>query len=98
MELKESEADQCIFYKISKQETLIIAVYVDDLLIFSSHEKLREDITQKLMTNFHMKDLGKIKQCIEMNVNKEEEKLNINQLTYLEEIIKRFNMQESKPV
>ncbi|KAK9694649.1 Reverse transcriptase (RNA-dependent DNA polymerase) [Popillia japonica] len=48
MGLLQSKADQCIFHKMNGTRRLIIAVYVDDLLILSSDNKLLETTKQRL--------------------------------------------------
>ena len=57
----------CIFIKKSKTEFAIIAVYVDDLNIVGTPEELTRT-TNYLKKEFEMKDLGKTKFCLGLQI------------------------------
>lgn len=99
--LTKCKSDPCIYsYKHCSGQILIVAIYVDDLLIFSNNKKLRENLKKNLMSNFEMKDLGIAKQCLGMKITRDiiNKKLFIDQKEYTEKILKKFNMSECKPV
>lgn len=99
--LTRSKSNPCIYsLRRNTDQQLIVAVYVDDLLIFSNQKELRENIKKNLQKNFEMKDLGAVKKCIGMNITRdiEERKLWIDQRDYIEEILKRYKMADSKVV
>lgn len=81
-------------------QILIVAVYVDDIFIFTKHKTLRENIKRNLQKNFEMKDLGTTTNCLGINItrNVKEGKLWIDQRDHTEKILRRFNMMENKPV
>lgn len=58
LDLNRSIMDQCIYYKNTKNEMVIVALYVDDVLIFSSSKDAEERIVSELSKAFKMKDLG----------------------------------------
>ncbi len=57
-------------------------------------------IKKELSQKFEMKDLGELHFFLGMEVerNRDERFLHINQIKYLEEILKRFRMEECKPI
>ena len=55
-------ADDCVYTK--QNEALIVALYVDDLLIFSSDIGEIQDLKKHLHAKFDMKDLGKVTYCL----------------------------------
>ena len=65
--LKEGYANNpicpCIFFKRSKTEFSIIAIYVDDLYLVRTLEELTKT-TKYLKKEFEMKDLGKTTFCL----------------------------------
>lgn len=100
MDFQRSQTDQCVYWKRKSKGLVIIAVYVDDLLVLSNNKKLKEITKETLKTYFHMKDLGEVKKCVGMTIerNRNEGKIWISQTDYIKTIIEKFNMQDSKPV
>lgn len=97
---KQSNHEPCVYFKTNKNRIVIVALYVDDFFIFldDTGEKLRLKI--ELMKRFQIKDLGEIRQCLGLSVerNKQTGEIFVHQKRYIEEILKRFNMEDSKPV
>ena len=87
----------CVFIKRSKSGFSIIAVYVDDLNIIGTSEELLETVTY-LKNEFEMKDLGKTKFCLGLQIEHLFEGVFVHQSTYIEKILKRFNMDKSHPM
>jgi hypothetical protein len=58
--------------------------------------QIKEELSQK----FEMKDLGELHFFLGMEVerNRDERFLRINQIKYLKEILKRFRMEDCKPI
>ncbi|XP_024081556.1 uncharacterized protein LOC106664782 [Cimex lectularius] len=98
--LQQSKADPCIYFKVIPDGMIVIAIYVDDLLIFSNQCDLQTCVTQKLENEFSMKNLGEVKDCLGMNITRDRKlgKLWINQTTYIKKIIEKFGMSEANPV
>lgn len=93
--LEKSAEDPCVYYKADG--SLIVAIYVDDFLIFWENEIVRDDLKQKLSSTFRMKDLGTARTCVGMTIEYEENVISINQSVYAEEILNRFGMENCKP-
>ncbi|XP_067943084.1 uncharacterized protein [Watersipora subatra] len=55
-------------------------------------------VKQNLATLFKMKDLGKLHYCLGINIKQEEETLSLHQNHYSLQILKRFGMEDAKPV
>lgn len=58
---KKSNYEACIYFKVLDKSIIIIALYVDDFLIFSNDEKDCLKLKDQLMKCFKIKDLGKAK-------------------------------------
>lgn len=95
-----ADFDCCVYHKIDDKNILIIAVYVDDLLIFSNCFEYKTWIKEQLFERFEMKDLGELKYCLGIEIQRDREKgiTTIKQSTYIESILKKFSMHDSKPV
>ncbi|KAL4016718.1 hypothetical protein IC575_024375 [Cucumis melo] len=86
-----------VFIKKSQSEFAIIAVYVDNLNIIGTLEELSKAI-EYLKKEFEMKDFGKTKFCLDLQIEYLANGIFIHQLTYTEKILKRFYMDKAHPL
>lgn len=95
-----SKVDPCIYYKRKHGKIVIIAVYVDDLLLLSNDNKLKSEMKVKLSSTFKMKDLSAATSILGMNVTRDRNRgtISIDQSNYIAEIIERFGMENNRPV
>ena len=63
-----SSVDHCIFYKNRDSNLLVIAVYIDDMMILSDKIDLINETKRKLSSHFEMTDLGEIHWILNMEV------------------------------
>lgn len=61
-----SQADPCVYFKRNDKSLIIIAVYVDDLLILANNRKEKSLLKSKLSQVFDMKDLGEARDLLGM--------------------------------
>ncbi|GJR21466.1 retrovirus-related pol polyprotein from transposon TNT 1-94 [Tanacetum coccineum] len=87
----------CVFIKKTMSGFVIIAVYVDDLNIIGTNKEIQEVIVL-LKKEFEMKDLGKIKYCLGLQIKHMHNGIIIHQSNYTEKLLKRFNMDKAKPL
>jgi hypothetical protein len=86
-------ADQSVF--ISKDGTLIVALYVDDLLIMAKTEDEITSIKRKLTDRFNMKDLGIAKYLLGIRIDyKADGSIVIDQKHYIEEMLREFDLED----
>mgnify|MGYP002775250692 FL=1 len=78
---------------------VILGVYVDDLLIASNSIEALHEATNQLQQAFPVKDLGPMEYCLGIKVsrNRIEGTLSISQKKTIEEILRKYEMQECKP-
>lgn len=98
--LTQSKFDSCVYYKIEEQCMIIVAVWVDDLLIFANNRKMMNEVKCQLSRSFEMTDLGEAKSFLglELTRDRKSKKIWLSQQHYIEQILKRFNMDEANPV
>ena len=87
----------CIFIKKVATEFAIIAIYVDDLNLIGTSEKLIKTIDY-LKKEFEMKDLMKTKYYLGLQIEHCSGGVLIHQSTYTEKVLKRFHMDKSHPL
>jgi hypothetical protein len=87
----------CIFIKRSRSEFVIIAVYVDDLNLIGTPQGITE-VKDCLKKEFEMKDRGKTKFCLGLQIEHLKDKVILHQATYTEKILKQFYMDKVYPL
>jgi hypothetical protein len=94
----QSTADDCIFYKLPKnkcESISIIAIFVDDSIIIGN-KLANQSVKDMLNSNFKMKDLGNAEYVLGIKVEREEGNIYLSQTSYIESMLKEFNMENSK--
>nr|GEW22374.1 putative RNA-directed DNA polymerase [Tanacetum cinerariifolium] len=84
-----------VFIKKTTSGFVIIAVYVDDLNIIGTNKEINE-VIMHLKKEFEMKDLGKTKCCIGLQIERMPNGILVHQSNYTEKVLKRFNMDKAK--
>ncbi|KAK1571786.1 hypothetical protein Q3G72_022923 [Acer saccharum] len=87
----------CVFIKKSEFGFAIIVVYVDDMNLIGTPEELLKT-AEYLKREFEMKDLGKTKYCLGLEIECKSDGILIHQSAYIEKILKRFNMDNAHPL
>ena len=77
---------------------IVISLYVDDLLIIDSSQVLIEQVKDEMKQAFEMTDLGKLHYFLSMEISQSQEGIFICQRRYVNEMLKKFSMENSKPV
>jgi len=98
--LKQSRVDPCVYSQSSSKGILIVAIYVDDLLIFSNDQNLKSSLKKNLMSTFEMKDIGPARFVLGMQISRDRSngKLWIDQEPYIRDMLHRFNMEDCNPI
>ena len=86
----------CVFTKKSPMGFCIISVYVDDLNIIGNPKDI-EEARNHLTTEFEMKDLGKTKYCLDLQLEHLPSRILVHQSVYIQKILEKFRMDKSYP-
>lgn len=98
MGFKKSINEPCIFYKNWENQLVIVTVYVDDLLIFSTCKELTEEVRAALGKKFEVHSLGPLRSYLGIRFTRTEDALQLDQTAYIGDILRRFNMENCKAV
>lgn len=97
--LVKSAADSCVFHMLKDDEMLVVAIYVDDLLIFSNNTKLMTKLKTFLTSTFKMKDIGKSRYVLGIQITRKSDgSVLIDQSAYVNELLARYGMSDANPV
>lgn len=96
--LKSLPAEHSVF--VNSDRTLVVALYVDDLLLFARTEKEMQPLKQALSSAFDMKDLGEAKYVLGISItrNRREKTLVIDQEHYIKDLLQEHNLEDSRIV
>lgn len=98
--LERSNVDQCIYYHADKNKMLILAIYVDDVLIFANDLIIINNVKTALSTKFKMKDMGEAASILGMRItlDKKMRTIKIDQSQYIAEVLARFGMDQCNEI
>ena len=100
-----SDADTCIYIKSVRDEEgkvffVILALWVDDILLFSNNAEMLMKEKEQLGMRFVVTDQGEVHHILGMVVKRDRanKTMKISQQKFLEGILKKFKMENCKPV
>jgi hypothetical protein len=93
-----NEEEPCVCKRSSGSALMFLVLYVDDILLIGNDIPMLEVVKTSLKRSFSMKDLGEAAYVLGINIYRDRSKrLNgLSQDTYIDKILNRFNMQDSK--
>ena len=96
---KRSDGDPCLYVRHNDEGVMMIALYVDDLLLAAKTGCQISWMKRMLSERFEMKDLGEAKVCLGLEITRDRKakKLYLTQVSYMDKIVKRFGMSACKP-
>jgi hypothetical protein len=87
------------FYKkVSGSAVVFLVLYVDDILLIGNDITMMEAVKYSLKKSFLMNDLGEAEYILDIKIYRVMSKrlIILSQDTYIDKILNRFNMQDSK--
>ena len=95
---KQTHSDHCVY--IRPQTKVIVAIWVDDLIIAGKNVEDIKELKRELNKEFEMKDMGELKYFLGIQVlrNRKHRQIHISQSGYINSILERFSLLECNPV
>lgn len=100
-DFRRSLYDPCVYIKGSEVSQMIyLLIYVDDMLIASKDLSKIKELKENLKNRFEMKDLGAASRILGMDIIRDRKSgwVKLCQRSYLEQVLRTFNMSEAKAV
>ncbi|GJR78475.1 zinc finger, CCHC-type containing protein [Tanacetum coccineum] len=92
LDFKKCALEQAIYTKTSKDSTLLIGVYVDDLIITGTPKKEIDKFKAQMEEKFEMSDLGLLAYYLGREVTQTNSDISIKQSAYASKILKEAGM------
>lgn len=94
--------DYCLYFQHNDVDNnyLFLLLYVDIMILIGSSPKWINNIKTKLSGEFDIKDLGKAKRILGMEIERgmSSSALFLHQSSYISKVLKKFGMNNCKPV
>ncbi|KAJ9552657.1 hypothetical protein OSB04_016702 [Centaurea solstitialis] len=93
-----SEFEPCVYTKFSGSIVTFLVLYVDDILLIGNDIPTLQSVKAWLSRCFQMKDLGEAAYILGIKIyrNRSRRLIELSQSTYINKVLKRFRMDESK--
>ena len=90
--------DPCVYKKTSGRALTFIVLYVDDVLLIGTDIPMLTSVKAWLSLKFSMKDLGEATFILGIKIYRDRSRklLGLSQSTYIDKVLKRFSMDQSK--
>lgn len=98
LNFKRSLNEPCVYTRTKGKSIIILAVYVDDILLFWNNVTEMKVVKQELMSKFKMKDLGKAELMLGIQIKQTLNSINLSQEKYIEKLLREFGMEDAKVV
>nr|GFA65422.1 ribonuclease H-like domain, reverse transcriptase, RNA-dependent DNA polymerase [Tanacetum cinerariifolium] len=95
LDFKKCNLEQAVYTKRSKTSTLIVGVYVDDLIIMGTPQKEIYIFKSQMKENFEMSDLGLLAYYLGIEITQTGGEITIKQTCYITKILKDTSMMDS---
>ena len=92
----ENKIDDCLYLKVCGSRFIFLILYVDDILLASNDLNLLLETKKLLSRMFEMKDMGEASFVLGIEIIRDRSRclLGLSQKTYIEKMLKRYNMQD----
>ena len=92
-------SDTGIYTLIQNNHTLVVVLYVDDVLFMGNNMLLLKEKKNAFMKMWECRDLGPISEylCMKIVRDRSSKKLIIDQIDYAKKVVEHFGQQNTKP-
>jgi hypothetical protein len=95
---KKGSANNNLYIKVTQDSILLIEFYVDGIILGSTDDRLRQKFTKDMQNEFEMSLLGELSFFRGLQIRQRNQGICISQTKYIKEMLKRFGMEDCKPI
>ena len=86
-----------MYYRHGGGDSVILCLYVDDILIFGTSMIVINEVKSFLSKSFDVKDLGQADVILNIKLIRDESGITLTQSHYVEKVLSRFGYTDIKP-
>ncbi|GJT94818.1 copia protein [Tanacetum coccineum] len=90
--------DNTLFTKKRSSNLIIIQIYVDDIIFSSTCLDMCDELAKIMHDEFEMSMMGELNFFLGLKIKQMEDGIFFNQSKYIKEMLKKFGLEESKPM
>lgn len=94
---EQSPSDHCVYTKQTEEEMVVVVIWVDDMIIGASNERLLYETKQMMTDKFKMKDLGKLSYFLGIEFEQGDGYVKMSQKRYIQKMLEKYGMSDCKP-
>ena len=93
----QSLSDPCLYTRNTDVVTMIVIIWVDDIIIGCNNDDVRDRFKERLSQLFSMKDLGQIAYFLGIQFEREGNFVTMHQSQFIKKILQKFGMENCRP-
>ncbi|GJT24966.1 retrovirus-related pol polyprotein from transposon TNT 1-94 [Tanacetum coccineum] len=97
-EYKMGMVDNTLFTKKKGSNLIIVQIYVDDIIFGSTCQDMCDEFAKIMHDEFEMSMMGELNFFLRLQIKQMEDGIFFNQSKYIKEMLKKFGLEESKPM
>ena len=97
-EYKMGMVDNTLFTKKKGSDLIIVQIYVNDIIFGSTCQDMCDDFAKIMHDEFKMSMMGELNFFLGLQIKQMEDGIFFNQSKYIKEMLKKFGLEESKPM
>ncbi|GJY91320.1 putative reverse transcriptase domain-containing protein, partial [Tanacetum coccineum] len=90
--------DNTLFTKKKSSNLIIVQIYVDDIIFGSTCQDMCDEFAKIMHDEFEMSMMGELNFFLGLQIKQMEDGIFFNQSKYIKEMLKKFGLEESKPM
>ena len=95
-EFRINVCDKCVYIKDTKNDYVLMCLYVDDMLIIVSN--IIKSTRRRLTSEFNLKDFGVADVILGMKISRKSDELVLSQSHYVKKVLEKFKKYDDSPV
>ncbi|KAJ9547263.1 LOW QUALITY PROTEIN: hypothetical protein OSB04_019806 [Centaurea solstitialis] len=88
--------DNTLFIKREDEHIMLVQIYVDDIIFWSTCPDFCETFSKLMMTRYEMSKMGELNFFLGLQVKQLSVGIFINQAKYIKDILKKYNLENAK--
>ncbi|GJW36093.1 retrovirus-related pol polyprotein from transposon TNT 1-94 [Tanacetum coccineum] len=97
-EYKMGMVDNTLFTKKRSSNLIIVQIYVDDIIFGLTCQDMCDEFAKIMHDEFEMSMMGELNFFLGLQIKQIEDGIFFNQSKYIKEMLKKFSLEESKPI
>ena len=89
-------SDKTLFIKKKWDDTILVQVYVDDIIFGSNNGELCETFVEIMKSGFEMSMMGELNYFLDLQVKQLKDGIFLNQAKYCKDLLRKFEMDKCK--